>query len=321
MNRIPVYLLAVVTLGLSSLVFAQRAIAPDVVLASNAKVKVTYEDFLAELARVPAKDRDEFLLNRQRLGKLVEYVLLNKTMAAEAIALGLDKSSKVQAEIKNETMKILVKHRGINLQETAPKVDLERRAREIYLLERERFIVPKKYDTWHVLVDSRSRTKDEAMRRAEEVRKKVRESGASAEIAEQYSDDTSVKKNKGRIGFMAGTELDPAYSKTMQKLQVDEVSEIVESKFGYHVIVLKAVQPESRLSFETVKSDLIAEADTKYQDSIYYAHLAAIQSDSTIKVNVDALESLRPATPDAPILPSSPPASPQVAPTTTPIKK
>jgi parvulin-like peptidyl-prolyl isomerase len=300
MKRIPVLAFMLMVLGTSSLAIAQRAIAPDVVLASSAKVKVTYEDFEAELARVPAKDRDEFLLNRQRLGKLVEYVLINKTMAAEAIALGLDKTPKVQAEIKNETLKTLVKHRGLNLQESAPKVDLERRAREIYVLERERFRVPAKYDTWHVLVDNRSRTKEDALKRAEEVRKKVLVSGASEDIALQYSDDPSAKKNKGRIGFMAPTELDPAYAKAMQKLKVDEVSEIVESKFGHHVLVLKAIQPESRLSFESVRADLIAEADTKYQDSVYYAHIAAIQSDPTIKVNVDALESLRPATPSAP---------------------
>jgi parvulin-like peptidyl-prolyl isomerase len=273
MKRIPVLAFMLMVLGTSSLAIAQRAIAPDVVLASSAKVKVTYEDFEAELARVPAKDRDEFLLNRQRLGKLVEYVLINKTMAAEAIALGLDKTPKVQAEIKNETLKTLVKHRGLNLQESAPKVDLERRAREIYVLERERFRVPAKYDTWHVLVDNRSRTKEDALKRAEEVRKKVLVSGASEDIALQYSDDPSAKKNKGRIGFMAPTELDPAYAKAMQKLKVDEVSEIVESKFGHHVLVLKAIQPESRLSFESVRADLIAEADTKYQDSVRISRL------------------------------------------------
>jgi peptidyl-prolyl cis-trans isomerase C len=297
---------AALVFSISFPMFAQRAIAPDTILASNGKIKVTFEDLEGELARIPEKDRYEFLLSRQRLAKLVELVLINKTMASEAVALGLDKSPKVQAEIRNETMKVLVKHRGLHLQENAPKVDMERRAREIYLVERDRFRVPAKYDTWHVLIDTRTRTKEEAQKRAEEVRKLVVTAGASEEIAKKYSNDPSAEKNKGRIGFVAASGLDPAYAKAAQKLKIDEVSEVVESKFGYHVIVLKGIQPETKLSFEAVKPELVAEAETKYQDTVYYAHLAAIQSDPMLKVNVDALEAVRPPTPVAPPLPAPP---------------
>jgi peptidyl-prolyl cis-trans isomerase C len=307
MTRIYVSIVSsLLLLTASSTLLAQRALPPDTVITSSDKVKVTYADLEAELARVPEKDRYEFLLGRQRLAKLVELVLINKTMAGEAVAMGLDKLPKVQAEIRNETMKVLVKHRGEKLQENAPKVDIERRAREIYLVERDRFKQPAKYDTWHVLIDSKSRNKDEAKKRAEEVRKLVLASGATDEIATQYSNDPSAAKNKGRIGFMVATALDPAYARTMQKLKVDEVSEVIESQFGYHVIVLKGTQPESRLSFEAVKTELMAEAETKYLDSVYYAHLAAIQSDPSIKVNVDALEALRPETPSAPAVPKVP---------------
>jgi peptidyl-prolyl cis-trans isomerase C len=322
MKRISVFSMIVVLLLCSAFntLHAQQIVPPDTVLASNAKVKVTYEDLQAEMARIPEKDRYEFLLSRQRLAKLVEIVLVNKTMASEAVALGLDKSPKVQAEIRNETMKVLVKHRGVHLQETAPKVDLERRAREIYLVERDRFRLPAKYDTWHVLVDARSRTKDEAKKRAEEVRKLVLASGATDEIASKYSDDASVKNNKGRLGPIAPAGLDPAYARAMQKLKIDEVSEVVESQFGYHVLVVKAIQPESKLSFDAVKTELVAEAEAKYLDTIYYAHLAAIQSDPLLKVNVDALEKVRPATPTAPPLPAPAPA-PAPTPAQTPTPK
>ncbi len=306
------HFLVIIIAVLTSPAYAQRAIPPETILASNEKVKVTYADFESELVRIPEKDRFEFLLSRSRLSKLVEVVLINKTMAAEAVALGLDKSPAVQSEIRNEAMKVLVKHRGLNLQETAPKVDLERRARETYLVERDRFKEPAKVDTWHVLVDAKSRSKEEAKKRAEEARKLIIKSGPSDEIAAQYSNDPSASTNKGRIGYVAANGLDPAYARVAQSLKIDEVSEVVESKFGFHVIVLKGIKPESRLSFEAVKAELIAEADTKYKEAFFYAHLAAIQSDPKLKVNVEALEALRPASPDAPVIP---PASMVLEPT------
>lgn len=82
----------VLQLGLSSYLYAQQAVPLDTVLASTEKTKVTYEDFLTEMSRIPEKDRFEFLLSRQRLGKLVENILINKTMAAEATAQTLWKN-------------------------------------------------------------------------------------------------------------------------------------------------------------------------------------------------------------------------------------
>lgn len=293
--------------GFAGCLHAQQAVPRDTVLASTEKTKVTYEDFLTEMSRIPEKDRFEFLLSRQRLGKLVENILINKTLAAEAIALGLDKSPNYQAELRTETMKMLAKYRGKALQENAPKVDHERRAREIYLVERERFRVPIQYDTWHILVDFKGRTKEEAYKRAEEARKKVLTSGPSEELAIAYSNDGSAVQNKGRLGFVPARGFDPAYARAVEKLKIDQVSEIVESKFGYHVIVLKGIQPEVQTPFEQVKAELIAEAETKYLDTLFQNHVSAIRSDPTLKTNVDVLEKIRPA---VPTIPPAQPATP-----------
>jgi peptidyl-prolyl cis-trans isomerase C len=309
MMRNKVLLLSLVLqLGLSSYLYAQQAVPLDTVLASTEKTKVTYEDFLTEMSRIPEKDRFEFLLSRQRLGKLVENILINKTMAAEATALGLDKSPSYQAELRTETMKMLAKYRGKALQENAPKVDLERRAREIYLVDRERFRVPVQYDTWHILIDFKGRTKEEAYKRAEEARKKVLSTGPSEELAITYSNDGSAAQNKGRLGFVPARGFDPAYARAVEKLKIDQVSEVVESKFGYHVIVVKAIQPETQTPFEQVKGELIAEAEAKYLDTVFQNHVSAIRSDPTLKTNVDVLEKIRPA---VPIITPAPPTATQ----------
>src|SRR3990167_629573 len=61
-------------------------------LVSNAQVTVTRADFDAEMERVPEADRFEFLASRDRIGRMLQEILTRKTLAAEARALGLDKS-------------------------------------------------------------------------------------------------------------------------------------------------------------------------------------------------------------------------------------
>ena len=91
MNARSTYSFLICTLLLGTPAFAQDAqIDPATVLAQTAKMTVTYEDLQAEMARIPEKDRLEFLMNRNRLATVVENILINKTLAAEARERKLD---------------------------------------------------------------------------------------------------------------------------------------------------------------------------------------------------------------------------------------
>ena len=55
-------------------------------------------------------------------------------------------------------------------------------------------------------------------------------------LATLYSDDVVSANNGGELGFMQRGELVPEFERAAFKLKKDEISEVVESKFGYHII-------------------------------------------------------------------------------------
>jgi peptidyl-prolyl cis-trans isomerase SurA len=57
-------------------------------------------------------------------------------------------------------------------------------------------------------------------------------------LAILYSEDPGSASNGGEIGYMAKAELDPEYAKAAFSLKVGQVSKIVESQFGFHIIQL-----------------------------------------------------------------------------------
>jgi peptidyl-prolyl cis-trans isomerase SurA len=59
-----------------------------------------------------------------------------------------------------------------------------------------------------------------------------------ATLAVLYSEDPSSSPRGGDIGWAAKSDLDPAYSKAAFALKNGQVSKIVESSFGYHIIQL-----------------------------------------------------------------------------------
>lgn len=294
----------------STLVFAvsqgasgQNRLPAEKVLVSNQKTQVTFAELEAELARIPQRDHHEFLLDRQRLAQLLDNILVNKTLALEARENKLDLLPIVQGEIRNQTDKVLAKHRGQQIQNNAPKTDLLSRAREAYLLAPERYSLPARHDVWHVLISTKGRTPDAARQRAEEVRTKIIAGQSREALATEYSDDPSAKDgaapgNAGNLGPNPLSIYDPAFADAILKLKIGDVSPIIQTQFGYHVAVLLSVQPARKIPFETVKSDLLLEAENQYLATIWENHVTKVRNDPKLYVDNDAIDALRPQLPE-----------------------
>ena len=57
-------------------------------------------------------------------------------------------------------------------------------------------------------------------------------------LAALYSDDPGSAKNGGELGFVGRGDLVPAFEAAAYKLKRDEISNIIKSEFGYHIIQL-----------------------------------------------------------------------------------
>lgn len=80
----------------------------------------------------------------------------------------------------------------------------------------------------HILV------KDEAT--AKKVKEELAGGKDFAELAKEYSTDTSNAANGGDLGFFAKGEMAKEFEKTAFGLDINEVSEPVKTDFGYHII-------------------------------------------------------------------------------------
>jgi parvulin-like peptidyl-prolyl isomerase len=285
--------------------WSQVPLPPDAVLVSNSRVSVTYEDLLAELERLPEENRVQFLLNRQRLAKVVENILIGKIMSTEAQQSGLHKQPRVVAEIRNQTERVLAKHRREELDANAPKIDLTPLAREIFLTRLKDLERPAMYTSWHTLIKAKGRTLEQARERAKLVKAKVDGGEALNVIAKTYSDDESAPANAGFIEPTPLTHLDRGFALALEKLKVDE-SAIVETEYGVHVVRLIKVLPRHRPAFEDAKPAMIAEADIVYKQRLMEDYLTKIRNDPTLTINTDTIEKVRPKLPEIPPPPPAP---------------
>ncbi|MFC2089277.1 peptidylprolyl isomerase [Bacteroidota bacterium] len=76
----------------------------------------------------------------------------------------------------------------------------------------------------------------EVKERLLDLRKRIMDGESMSTLAILYSDDPSATQNFGEIGFRSKSELDPAFAETAWALKEGQVSKIVKSSFGYHII-------------------------------------------------------------------------------------
>lgn len=304
MHRIRTTIAVFLFASLSHYSYGQTPVAPETPLITNSKAAVTVEEMLAELERLPEDHRIEFLLSEERISKLLENMMVNKIMSAEAIKSGLQKTPAAAAEIRVQTEKILAKYRRKEIEDTAPKIDLQPIARELFLTKMKGMERPAQYTSWHTLIKAKNRTRDEARARAEMVKGKL-DAGAKMEaIAKEYSDDESASANNGHINATPLSYLDKAYGSALEKLKVNETT-IVETEYGFHVVRLISMTPSSRPTFEEVKPQMLAEAEKSYKQRILNEYLSDIRTDATIKLNKEAIDKLRPRLPEIPPPPTN----------------
>jgi parvulin-like peptidyl-prolyl isomerase len=137
-------------------------------------------------------------------------------------------------------------------------------------------------------------TKEQAKAKAEEVLAMINETNF-ADLAKQFSQDPGSSARGGDLGFFSRTQMVSAFSEVAFSLDVGEVSNIVETDFGFHIIKVTNKMPETVLSFEQVK-DFINETLTNQAVKQAYDELVeSLKAQATIQVfyGEDAAEPIK----------------------------
>jgi peptidyl-prolyl cis-trans isomerase C len=257
-------------------VTASSAVAADdaTVIAESPRAKLTLADFDAEMAKLPPASRAQFAASRARLVQMLDNLYLNRALANDARAIGLDKDPLIARQIALQTDKLLAQARTEKLDRDtkaafdANPAQYEARAKELYLANPERFRAPESIHVAHILVKPGPDGDAAARAKAEALRARAVAGETFSELAREASDDPSVKRNNGDLGMVPANKLDPAFAKAALALsQPGELSPVVKSTFGYHVIQYKARKAATLRSFDEARAELLAEIGRGLVDS------------------------------------------------------
>jgi peptidyl-prolyl cis-trans isomerase C len=169
--------------------------------------------------------------------------------------------------------------------------------------------------------------KDAARKKAEEVLVEAKKPGADfAELAKKYSDCPSKAKGgelpeflpSGKIVGPGGSSMLPEFAKAAFALKPGEISDVVETKFGYHVI--KAASKQDAKPFEEVKAEIVAGIKSNKGMMKLREHLKELKDKADITYPPGKQPMTQPAFPPPPTTtrPAMPMTRPAMPPTAGP---
>ncbi|MGM0452749.1 MAG: peptidylprolyl isomerase [Thermodesulfobacteriota bacterium] len=128
-----------------------------------------------------------------------------------------------------------------------------------YESNKKEFSVPEKIKARHILIktsqDAGEDEKAEAKNKIQDVQKKLKQDGDFAELAKEHSEGPS-SKNGGDLGFFSRGQMVESFDEAAFALDTGEVSDIVQTRFGYHLIKVEDRKSEEQKPFAEVKDTI-----------------------------------------------------------------
>lgn len=100
-----------------------------------------------------------------------------------------------------------------------------------------------------------------------------------------YSEDAS-SKNRGDLGDFKRGELVPAFERAALRLKVGEVSEIVRTDYGFHIIKLLDRKGMEPLPFEEVKEKVRADYYENEMEKAFRQYITTLKEKSVIEIKL-----------------------------------
>jgi peptidyl-prolyl cis-trans isomerase D len=212
----------------------------------------------------PAELQDEFRYKNEKVK--LDYALI-KPEDLEA-KISPDEAEIRAAYEKNKSKyqvpeRRVVRYALVDVNQIRQSVQVsEDMLKQQYMANIQQYQVPNRVHVQHILFMTVGKTTDaeieEVRKKAEDVLKQVRKGGKFEDLAKKYSEDPGSKDKGGDLSWITQGQTVPEFEKTAFSVAPGQVSDLVKTQYGFHIIKVLEKQTAHTKPFEEVKDSLRA---------------------------------------------------------------
>jgi len=132
-----------------------------------------------------------------------------------------------------------------------------------YETYKEKYRVPKEVQARHILIKINPQddeaTKEAAKKKTEDLLKRIKEGEDFAKLAKEFSEDAGSAVKGGDVGYFKKGRMTPDFEQAAFDMGKGEVSDVVETPFGYHIIKVEDIKAARTKLLEEVKQQILTQ--------------------------------------------------------------
>lgn len=278
---------------------------PQVLLTAPG-IEVTTLDVLAEIQRVPADQRAGMLTKPETVGQVVQNIFLRRAITQTADQQGIGQTPLLQRlnQLNRERLITDAYLEYLDKKNEVSLANAEKLAAIEYKVNPKSFEAPEEVEASHILIRFGD-DKEAAKAKAEAILVDLKNGADFATVAKEKSEDPGSGAKGGDLGrFGRGRMVKPFEDAAFALKKPGELSGLVESQFGYHILKLKKHDMVRVRAYADVKDELIksiqqkAIVEGRKLEAERLNNEASIQGDA-LKRFVDAYKPAEPAQTEA----------------------
>lgn len=240
---------------------------------------VRLDDVLSELRRAPASDRQAVLARPDAVQQIASNLLTRRVLSAEAQRDGLDKDPIIAATMAVARDRVLsdALMARLDAQNTPSEAALDAYAHNLYQANETKFDRPAQTRARQILL---ANSGPESLQKARDLVAQLRAGASFEELAKANSIDPVSAARGGDLGFFGAGQMVKPFEDALNKLsKPGDLSDPVESQFGYHIIRLEERREKGRQPYSEVRDQLMVEARTAILSEVRAQKVQALNKD------------------------------------------
>lgn len=218
------------------------------VLATVGKMPITQEDFNRSFESLPPQVQSQLAQSPDQKSLLLDELVKQRLVYLEAEKAGYAKNKKVLERLESIKKDLMVGAFVEEYLEKNAKVS-EKDMEAFYKENQAQFVEAESVNASHILL------KDEA--KAKQILAEAQKPGADfGELAKQHSEEPGAANRGGKLGDFGRGQMVPEFEKAAFEGSIGVVPNLVQTKFGHHILKINSKTPARTVPYAEVKEQI-----------------------------------------------------------------
>lgn len=284
--------LLLATFALLSTVSLAAAGSDDPVVGRIGDRSYTLSDFNRWVGYHDEKTRAGLAKDLKQRHALLKRVVVNKIIADYARAQAFDQRPDIREKLALVVDNFLATE-YLEQVVAGPQKASDEEIRQYYLEHPLEFTTAEKVRARHILVQAARSAPEQdraaARARIEELRRRLLAGEDFAVLARDFSEDPGAKQNGGDLGYFPRGRMVAEFEATAFALQPGEMSDVVETQYGFHLIRVEARQAAELQPLDVVKQRIAANLARDRQAEAVNSFVEKLTKDAGMELVIEPL--------------------------------